>query len=112
MLCVNFSQASAHQEITYYYMISFHYNSCLCGPLFGIHVLNHRKMLTLKRSKPKNLILMLVGGCGHKTTLLCILARNVLTEPHKKTRCEVVSCTRDRLGKEADNIHLGVSSVQ
>lgn len=112
MLSVNFSHAFAHQEITYYYMISSNYNSCLCGPIFGIHVLNHRKMLTLKCSKLENLILMLLGGCGYKTTLLCILARNLLTEPHKETCCEVVSCTRGPLGTEADNINLGVSSVQ
>lgn len=112
MLCVNFSHAFAHQEITYYYMISSNYNSCLCGPIFGIRVLNRRKMLTLKCSKLENLILMLSGGCGYKTTLLCILARNLLTEPHEETCCEVVSCTRGPLGTEADNINLGVSSVQ
>lgn len=113
MLCANFSDAFAHQEITYYYMISSNYNSCLCGPIFGICVLNRRKMFTLKCSKPENFILMLSGGCEYKTTLLCILAaRNLLTEPHKGTCCEVVSCTRGPLGTEADNIDLGVSSVQ
>ena len=60
--------------------------SCSCGPLFGTGVLKFRKMLNLMRQawKPHSSPFFL-SWSWYKDILLCILAKNVLNEPHKET---------------------------
>ena len=79
--------------------------SCLCGPLFGIRVLNFRKMLNfMHQARKPHSSPFFLSWSWCKDNLLCILAKNVLNEPHKETYCEVTLPTRMSPGTEADII--------